>query len=51
MPAPIIHNKKPVAICPRDGLNFVQTTATLPLRKDSTDDLYHISRAPFKAHR
>ncbi len=41
------HNKKPTAATDHGGLELVWTT-TLPLRKDSTNDLYHTSRAPFK---
>ncbi len=47
MPASQSPKSKPAAATDRDGLELVWTT-TLPLRKDSTNDLYHTSRAPFK---
>ena len=47
-PALSTHNGKAAAVTSCDGLRFVLTT-TRPARKDRTDVLYHIFRAPFKA--
>ncbi len=38
-------NEKAAAVTSCDGLDFILRTTTLPLRKDSTDDLYHTPRA------
>lgn len=49
MPATLTPNGKPAEETILGGLNLVWTT-TLPLRKDSTNDLYYITRAPSRPH-
>ena len=38
MPTPIIHNEKPVAVCPGGGLDFVLLMATPPQEKGKVDE-------------
>ena len=37
MLTPMIHSKKPVAVCPGDGLDFLLRTATPPQEKGKVD--------------